>query len=235
MQSSTDLHPVGRVDYITVEVDKKVELSVRLYNPFEGVDDLKNVTIVLVHQYTVLGGCQGLLKGMANLLSGEGYRTVTFDQRGAGRSTGRASFTGSAEVQDVVAVCNWVSEKFPTSPILLVGTSAGAPIAGSAVDEVEKVKGYVALGYPFGILASILFGRHNKTILTSQKPKLFVMGVRDGFTSVKQLENKLKTASGRTEKILVPGAGHFELEGPKYDEEMVRYVMEFAESLDGGS
>lgn len=111
----------------------------------------------------------------------------------------------------------------------------GAPIAGSAVDLVDKIKGYVGLGYPFGFLASILFGRHNKTILASQKPKLFVMGTRDGFTSVKQLENKLKTASGRTEKILVPGAGHFDMEGPAYDEEMVRYVIEFADSLEESS
>jgi fermentation-respiration switch protein FrsA (DUF1100 family) len=82
------------------------------------------------------------------------------------------------------------------------------------------------------MLASVLFGRHNKPILASPKPKLFVMGTSDGFTSMKQLENKLKTAVGRAEKILVPNVGHFAMEGPSYDEEMVRYCVEFAESLD---
>lgn len=116
-------------------------------------------------------------------------------------------------------------------PVTTACLTAGAPIAGSAIDQVDTVRGYVGLGYPFGILASILFGRHNKAILTSQKPKLFVMGTRDGFTSVKQLENKLKNSTGRTEKILIPNAGHFEMEGPAYDEEMVRHCIEFAESL----
>ncbi|KAJ7516957.1 hypothetical protein O6H91_21G006100 [Diphasiastrum complanatum] len=76
-------------------------------------------------QYTVLGGCQGLLKGMATELASKGFVCVTFDMRGAGRSTGRASLTGSSEVHDVVAVCQWTAENIPASRILLVGSSAG--------------------------------------------------------------------------------------------------------------
>ncbi|CAN7038051.1 unnamed protein product [Brassica rapa subsp. trilocularis] len=77
-------------------------------------------------------------------------------------------------------------------------STAGAPIAGSAVEQVEQVVGYVSLGYPFGLLAPVLFGRHHKAIFSSPKPKLFVMGTRDGFTSVSQLRKKLKSAAGRT-------------------------------------
>ena len=57
------------------------------------------------------------------------------------------------------------------------------------------------------------------------------MGTNDGFTSVKQLESKLKTAAGRVEKRLVRGAGHFEMEGPQYDENMVDYITTFTDSL----
>lgn len=57
------------------------------------------------------------------------------------------------------------------------------------------------------------------------------MGTNDGFTSVKQLESKLKMAAGRVEKRLVRGAGHFEMEGPQYDENMVDYITTFADSL----
>lgn len=109
--------------------------------------------------------------------------------------------------------------------------SSGAPIAGSAVDQVEKVVAYVALGYPFGRLASILFGRHQKPILESSKPKLFVMGANDGFTSVKQLENKLKSAAGRVETHIVPGVGHFEMEGPDYDDQMAMLIADFVKTI----
>lgn len=57
------------------------------------------------------------------------------------------------------------------------------------------------------------------------------MGTKDGFTSVKQLENKLKTAAGRTETHLIEGASHFQMEGPDYDAQMVNLIAEFIASL----
>lgn len=78
-----------------------------------------------MHPYSVLGGCQGLLRGIAAGLADKGYKAVTFDMRGVGRSTGKASLTGFAEIKDVVAVCNWVSENLSANKILLVGSSAG--------------------------------------------------------------------------------------------------------------
>ena len=108
---------------------------------------------------------------------------------------------------------------------------AGAPIAGSSVDLIEQVVGYVSLGYPFGLTSSILFGRHHNAILRSPKPKLFVMGTRDGFTSVKQLQNKLKSAAGRVESHLIQGASHFEMEGLAYDSQMVDLILRFLSSL----
>lgn len=212
----------------TVETSDGVKLRTRLFKP-QGQGQLKdpNLGIVLVHPYSVLGGSQGLLKGIASSLAINGYTAVTFDMRGVGRSTGKPSITGFAEVKDVVAVCNSLS----LPRILLVGSSAGAPIAGSAVDQIDKVIGYVSIGYPFGMTASILFGRHHKAILQSPKPKLFIMGTRDGFTSVKQLRNKLNSAAGRVETHLIDGVGHFQMEGPGYDAEMVDLIIKFIASL----
>ncbi|OVA20871.1 hypothetical protein BVC80_8903g11 [Macleaya cordata] len=215
--------------YAHIDSSDGVKLHTRVFKPREG--EKENLVIVLVHPYSVLGGCQGLLRGIAVGLAERGYRAVTFDMRGAGRSTGRPSLTGSSEIHDVIAVCKWVCENLSTDRILLVGSSAGAPISGSAVDQIEQVVGYVSLGYPFGLTASILFGRHHKAILKSSIPKLFVMGTKDGFTSVKQLENKLKSAAGRTETHLIEGTGHFQMEGPSYDAKMVGLIVEFISSL----
>ncbi|KAF3787248.1 hypothetical protein EJ110_NYTH23545 [Nymphaea thermarum] len=118
-----------------------------------------------------------------------------------------------------------------TGESLLRRTVWSAAIAGSAVDQEERVVGYVSLGYPFGLTASILFGRHNKAILQSSKPKLFVMGTRDGFTSVKQLENKLKSAAGRVETHLLEGVSHFQMEGPDFDSQMADLIDGFIATL----
>ncbi|KAK2969548.1 hypothetical protein RJ640_023806 [Escallonia rubra] len=244
------------VETCTVETSDGVNLQARIFSPKEGIKD--NLVIVLVHPYSVFGGCQGLLRGIASGLASKGYRAVTFDMRGVGRSTGRASLTGFQEIKDVVAVCKWVCHNLSSDRILFVGSSAGlsayegvnfdvrvqgfcgkeagsnvngAPISGSAVDEVEQVIAYVSLGYPFGMISSILFGRHHKAILQSPKPKLFVMGTRDGFTSVNQLKNKLKSAAGRVETHLIEGVSHFQMEGPAYDAQMVDLILEFITSL----
>lgn len=57
------------------------------------------------------------------------------------------------------------------------------------------------------------------------------MGTKDGFTSVKQLESKLKSAAGRVETHLVEGIGHFQMEGPSYDAKMVDLIVQFIQSL----
>ncbi|BFG33495.1 hypothetical protein CerSpe_197700 [Prunus speciosa] len=208
-----------KVETCTVETSDGVKLSTRLFKPREEINK-GNPVVVLVHPYSVLGGCQGLLRGIAAGLADRGYKAVTFDMRGVGRSTGRASLTGFAEIKDVIAVCKWVCENLSADRILLVGSSAGAPIAGSAVDQIEQVVGYVSLGYPFGMIASILFGRHHKAVLQSPKPKFFIMGTKDGFTSVQQLKNKLSSAAGRVETHLIEGVSHFQMEGPAYDAQM---------------
>ncbi|CAD5169094.1 unnamed protein product [Musa acuminata subsp. malaccensis] len=92
-----------------------------------------------------------------------------------------------------------------------------------AVDKIDQVVGYVSIGYPFGLMASILFGRHQEAILMSEKPKLFIMGNRD------QLQNKLKSAAGRVDSHLIQGVGHFQMEGS----EMLNLISTFAQSLQG--
>lgn len=110
------------LESLTVETSDGVKLRTRLFKPQgEGHPKDPNLGIVLVHPYSVLGGSQGLLKGIASSLALNGYTAVTFDMRGVGRSTGKPSITGFAEVKDVVAVCNSVS----LPRILLVGSSAG--------------------------------------------------------------------------------------------------------------
>lgn len=81
------------------------------------------------------------------------------------------------------------------------------------------------------MIASILFGRHHKAVLQSPKPKIFIMGTKDGFTSVQQLKNKLRSAAGRVETHLIEGVSHFQMEGPAYDAQMVNLILEFIASL----
>lgn len=114
------------VESYDVDSEEGVKLHTRIFKPRdEQVSDDGDLAIVLVHPFSLLGGCQALLKGIASELACKGFKAVTLDTRGAGKSTGRATLTGFAEVKDVIAVCRWVSQNLGAHRILLVGSSAG--------------------------------------------------------------------------------------------------------------
>ncbi|PFH38086.1 esterase/lipase/thioesterase domain-containing protein [Besnoitia besnoiti] len=184
---------------------------------------------VLVHQYSLMGGSRELVQGKARILASRGVPAVAFDLRGVGGSEGRATFTGGDEVQDTVAVCRWAVEHLSAENIFLIGTSAGAPISGSAVPLVPEVKGWVGIGYTFGFLSSILFSHHYKNILESDRPKLFLHAGADGFTSTSTFKSYFKKAKDPKEQLIIDGVGHFELEGPSYDQVLCGAICAFIE------
>ena len=90
--------------------------------------------MVLVHPWSFAGGAARLMWGVATELVARGRRAVTFDQRGCGQSTGRATMAGLAEIADVEAVLRHETAETAAGGVVLLGSSVGAPIAGSAID-----------------------------------------------------------------------------------------------------
>ncbi|CDJ55971.1 hypothetical protein, conserved [Eimeria maxima] len=186
-----------------------------------------NPMVVFVHQYSIMGGSSSLMFGMATLLAQRGIPAVTFDMRGVNRSTGWKTLTGHRETEDVVVVCSWCVRNFEAKNIVIVGSSAGAPIGGSAVEQLPEIRGYVGIGYVFGFAASLLFRGHYKKILQSSKPKLFIHGDEDGFTSTATFTSYFNSAEDPKEKRIIPKVGHFEMEGPAYDAFMAAEIVKF--------
>lgn len=131
MRDSIPTESSSTTEFCTIDSSEGVKLDARIFKPSpppttpNAARSGGNPVIVLVHPYSILGGCQGLTKGIARGLANRGFVAVTFDTRGAGRSTGRASLTGSAEVKDVIYVCQWATRNLSANRILLVGSSAG--------------------------------------------------------------------------------------------------------------
>eukprot|EP00123_Amoebidium_parasiticum_P022895 comp97521_c0_seq1/m.48669 comp97521_c0_seq1/g.48669 ORF comp97521_c0_seq1/g.48669 comp97521_c0_seq1/m.48669 type:complete len:227 (-) comp97521_c0_seq1:766-1446(-) len=225
--STGDVLPFERADH-SVPSTERVVLHVRLW-PAKGV--AKEELIVLVHQYSKMGGRGELMEGIAAQLTNREYNVVTFDQRGVGKSTGSATISGVSEIDDVISVCDFCAKRLRANHVVLVASSGGAPIAGSALDRIGFVKAGVFIGYPMGWAAWVLFHAHFENIKTSKKPKLFILGTNDGFTSVSQFESMYDVMPDPKFKIYVDGVGHFELEGPDYDVFMAEKTDEFIRNL----
>jgi len=204
----------------------EVSLAASVWKPTTSETRQGLPAVVIVHQWSILGGQASLMHGIARELSERGLTAVTFDHRGVGGSSGTRTIRGISEVEDVEAVLEWAHTKLERDLVLL-GSSAGAPIAGSALDRFTFVKGYVAIGYVFGLLSSVLFSCHYDAIVKSSKPKLFIMGTKDEFTSPAQLQSMLDKMSSVKESHLVEGIGHFTLESEKYDGMMAELTRSF--------
>ena len=200
--------------------------------------------ILFVHQYTVMGGSRALMAGMARAAAQCGYEAVTFDLRGAGDSSGRCSFRCKSEAGDARAVvAHLLSERVSEEGseegeegggrgVFLVGSSAGAAVAGSVLDFSPRVLGGLFVGYTWGWAASLLFGWAFHSLECSTKPKLFVVGTADEFTSMAQYEWRLRGLAGSLNRMeVIEGKNHFQIEAPVYDEFVVQQAISFLETI----
>lgn len=192
-------------------------LSVSCWQPAGTSSADDTPTVITVHPWAVLGGGKHNCDGIANRLARQGLRVLTFNMRSSGLVWGVLR-NHSSELAQLRAVCNWASATW-SGELVLFGSSAGAPFAGATLASVPQVTKLVAVGYTFGWLSSLAFGRHFRPLLRCDKPKLFIMGERDEFTSPGTLTTMVARAAGRSnEAVVVPGVGHFELESPEHDE-----------------
>eukprot|EP00967_Tisochrysis_lutea_P153973 scaffold304971_cov37-Tisochrysis_lutea.AAC.2 len=186
------------------------------------------LTLVTVHPWTSLGGGEHNTLHLGRHLAAAGLRALTFELNASSALWGIAT-SHAAEVQQVVYVARWAERTFGV-PVVLLGSSAGAPIAGSALARLPGAFAYVAVGYTWGGVAMLAFGRHYRPLYACAHPKLFIMGERDEFTAPETLRRYVgRLAGDENEVVVVPGVGHFELEHPAYDGEVVDRVVAWLE------
>lgn len=175
------------------------------------------VAVVAVHQCSALGGSAAAVDDIASSVCAQGMLTVSFDLRGAGNSSGCCCMwpvpcvSGCPEVADVVAVAAWVREELQRD-VWILGVSAGGPVGAGAIDALECIRGYMSVAYTFGLVTTLLFAPQTVRVLGSAKPKLFIMGNHDMFTSLAAFRLCMGVARRPRSAVLVPGAGHFDLE-----------------------
>ncbi|KAF8822997.1 esterase/lipase/thioesterase domain-containing protein [Cardiosporidium cionae] len=224
MASDPACYRVNRTPF-KVQCENSVTLAGRLWHSFSNSSPINLEScplLVCVHPWSKLGGSSENMHSIAKIAALRGIPAITFDHRGVGESTGCSTIQGMDEVEDVIAVCHYAATSFGAKKIVLVGSSAG-----SALDKVEEIQMYVALGYVFGCFTRILFGKHFENVLQSKKPKLFIQGSQDAFTKVATLDAYLKRSVGPTTKLIFPDIGHFDLEGSSYGNELVEAILKF--------
>ena len=157
---------------------------------------------IVCHPHPLFGGTMHnkVVTTLAKTFQFLGLNTVRFNFRGVGRSQGEFAH-GQGELDDLLAVIQWMQQEHPRREIWLAGFSFGAYIAAKAVTEIP-VKRLVTIAppvqhFPMHTLPPILC------------PWVLAQGGQD---DVVPAEEVLAWAEARTPKPVIlefPEAGHF--------------------------
>lgn len=178
----------------------------------------KEICFVFTHAYGPLGGSfdHPIICRLYNYFAHQGYMAVKFNFRGVGNSTGKTSYTGSGEKQDLKAVLNFVKCKSDLSPshFVLVGYSYGCIPIGAVCAEIPNCIGLIAISYPASVSWALTLWNSRKFAnalgsISDDLPILFIMGDHDNFTTVAVLEKFVKSVSKTATINIVSDTDHY--------------------------
>jgi hypothetical protein len=161
---------------------------------------------VVAHPHPLYGGTMHnkVVYHIAKTLNAFGLPVLRFNFRGVGDSGGRHD-NGCGEIDDVHAALDWVHNEF-NLPVIFAGFSFGAAVGIRAACQNQETEAMIAVGAPVYVEE-----RHYtySPLRDCAKPKLFVSGDRDEFSTPGELEGVIRVASQPKKLVIVPGCDHF--------------------------
>lgn len=162
----------------------------------------RNAIGIICHPHPLFGGTMHnkVVTTLAKTFQHLGLTTVRFNFRGVGRSEGEFA-QGHGELDDLLAVIDWMQQQHPKRDIWLAGFSFGAYVAAKAAVQVVPKK-LVTIAppvqnFPMNMLPPILC------------PWILVQGGQDDVVPAAEV---LAWAEERVPKPIIiefPEAGHF--------------------------
>lgn len=175
-------------------IQDDVTLECRIYHPLSLSANPRAPTwrkhaAIVAHPYAPLGGCfdDAVVETVSAILLGQGFLVGTFNFRGAGKSTGRTSWTSKAEKNDYISFAGFVyhyvhyldpfkirdqeDSKSPASYPDSPASRAPAPI--EVTREVAPRNGPILLmcGYSYGAMITKLLPPFDSVLECFATPK----------------------------------------------------------------
>ncbi|MDO5968536.1 alpha/beta hydrolase [Flavivirga aquimarina] len=129
---------------LNIQNSKGLKLQAYLELP---ANQKPNYFAIFAHCFTCTSSLSAV-KNISRALTNYGFGVVRFDFTGLGRSEGEfAESHFSGNVDDLIAVSNYMSSNYQ-APSLLVGHSLGGAAVLSAASQLEHVKAVATIGAP---------------------------------------------------------------------------------------
>lgn len=197
----------------TMQLFPSTESKLLLPGPFGDIELLvsphdenhpnpKPATAIICHPHPLFGGTMNnkVITTLARVFRDIGLRSVRFNFRGVGKSTGIHD-EGRGEVMDLLTIVEWVNQNFPNDDIWLAGFSFGAYVA---------TKGAMAISPKQLVTIAPQVSRFKQDDLARVTcPWLLVQGEQDEVVSAEEVFAWIETLPHKPEVIRMPTAGHF--------------------------
>ena len=173
---------------------------------------------VFCHPHPIHGGTMHTkaVYRATRALNAAGLRTLRFNFRGVGYSTGTFD-DGIGEEEDALAAMDWLELGLPGRPMVVGGMSFGSMVGLKAGVEDARVVAMVAVGVPIHVY-------DYSYLADTGKPVLVVQGELDEFGGGAETEEGLGGLGDHMTVRRIPGAGHL-LED--HLEELQDHILEF--------
>jgi alpha/beta superfamily hydrolase len=157
---------------------------------------------IICHPHSLFGGTMTnkIVSTLARAYAELGLRTVRFNFRGVGKSTGEFA-EGEGEQEDLFAIVDWVKKVSPQSKICLAGFSFGAAVSAHVATQISIAQ-LISIAPPVP-----RFNLLNLKPITC--PWLIVQGEQDDVVDPQAVYEWVETRNPKPTFIRMPQAGHF--------------------------
>jgi uncharacterized protein len=165
---------------------------------------------VVCHPHPLFGGTMHnkVVYRAAKTIHQFGLPVARFNFRGVGRSEG-AHDNGRGEVDDTLAMMDFLAGKYPGVPLLVAGFSFGSWVGSRAGCGDARASELICLGLPVRGQNA----RDFSYLADCRKPKLFVTGEFDPFGPPAELRGLIEKfppeVQRETQVKIIRGADHF--------------------------
>ena len=161
-----------------------------------------SIVAIVCHPHPLFGGNMSnkVTHILARACNDLDATAVRFNFRGVGRSEG-AHDDGRGEVDDVLAVVEWVKQRWPNAMLWLAGFSFGAAMALRAALRRSDIARLVTVAPALRWLQQVSQASHC--------PWLVIQGDRDELVDVDAVRGWLQTLSEPPSLVVLSGAEHF--------------------------
>ena len=165
-----------------------------------------NKVMVICHPHPLYGGTMEnkVVTTLMRTFNNMGFKTVRFNFRGVGASTGQHA-SGIGEAKDLVTVLDWVDSVLPQDELWLAGFSFGAYVAYRVAvisQYKDKIKQLVLVAPP------VTYPEF-KTLAFPTMPWLIVQGEADEVVEPQAVFAWLDNAGRAARLVRIPAASHF--------------------------